>query len=63
MSDVAQMLMVLVVALILVPLALNAAGGISVLSEGLGGVSGEFRNCVARRSNLTDADAHNSLKV
>ena len=42
MSDVAQMLLVLVVAFILVPLSLNEIGGFEVLKEGLGGVSGDF---------------------
>jgi len=44
LSDVAQMLMVLVVALFLVPWAIFEIGGISVLGSGLGGVTNEFRN-------------------
>ena len=44
LSDVAQMLLVLVVAFILVPFAVSELGGISVLSKGLGGASGEFGN-------------------
>lgn len=44
MSDVAQMLLVLVVAFILVPWAISELGGISVLAKGLGGATGEFTN-------------------
>lgn len=43
-SDVIQMLMILVVAIVIVPLAYFAAGGFETLNAGLGGVSGEFRN-------------------
>lgn len=44
MSDIAQMLMILVFALFLVPWVVIESGGISVVNAGLGGVSGNFRN-------------------
>lgn len=44
LSDVAQMLMVVVVALVLVPWATVEAGGLSALHDGLGGVTGEYRD-------------------
>ena len=44
MSDVAQMLLVLVVAFILVPLSIDTIGGFEILVSGLGGVSGEYNN-------------------
>ena len=43
-SDVAQMLMVLVIALFLVPWAVGEAGGISKVTDGFAGVTGEFGN-------------------
>lgn len=43
-SDVAQMLMILFIALIVVPWSISAAGGFGALSDGFGGVSGEYRN-------------------
>lgn len=43
-SDVIQMLMVLIIALFIVPWAINSIGGLEVLEIGLGGVSGEFSN-------------------
>lgn len=43
-SDVIQMLMVLIIALFIVPWAINSIGGLEVLEIGLGGVSGEYSN-------------------
>ena len=44
LSDVAQMAMILVVGLVLVPWTLFEAGGWQIVDTGLGGVSGEYRN-------------------
>lgn len=44
LSDVAQMLLVLIVAFVLVPLCISELGGISELKKGLGGATGEFSN-------------------
>jgi len=44
LSDVAQMAMILVIAIVIVPWAISASGGLSTLKVGLGGVSGEFSN-------------------
>ena len=44
LSDVAQMSMILIVSLVLVPWVMFEAGGFAALSEGLGGVSGDYRN-------------------
>lgn len=44
LSDVAQMAMILIVGLVLVPWTLFASGGVETLNVGLGGVSGEFRD-------------------
>ena len=43
-SDVAQMLMVLCIAFLLVPWAVSEAGGMSAVTDGFAGVSGEFGN-------------------
>lgn len=43
-SDVAQMLMILVIAIIIVPWVVSASGGLQFLSTGLGGASGEYTN-------------------
>lgn len=43
-TDVVQMLMILVIALIIVPWVVHASGGWSFVSTGLGGESGSFRN-------------------
>ncbi|MDP8208615.1 MAG: hypothetical protein P9L92_18275 [Candidatus Electryonea clarkiae] len=44
LTDVLQMSMILLVAFVLVPWVLFKAGGPSVLIDGLGGVSGDYRN-------------------
>lgn len=44
LSDVAQMLMILIVALVLVPWVLIESGGWETFNAGLGGVTGEFRS-------------------
>ncbi len=44
LTDVIQMLMVLVLCVILVPLCLWKGGGFAVVSEGLGGVAGNHRS-------------------
>lgn len=43
-TDVLQMLMVLLIAFFLVPLVVLKAGGISSITGGIGGVTGEFSN-------------------
>ncbi|MBD3223697.1 MAG: hypothetical protein GF313_03145 [Caldithrix sp.] len=44
LTDIIQMLMILIVAFILVPWVVIKAGGISVITNGFGGVTGEFGN-------------------
>jgi Na+/proline symporter len=43
-TDVVQMLMIIVIGFILVPFVVFEAGGISAITGGLGGVTGEFSN-------------------
>ena len=43
-TDIIQMLIILVVSAITVPMAINAAGGISAVTNGLGGITGSHAN-------------------
>lgn len=43
-TDVIQMSLILVIGFFIVPWVISEAGGVSVLSEGLGGQTGEFRD-------------------
>jgi len=44
LSDIVQMSMVIIIAFIIVPLAINKIGGFDVVLEGIGGFEGKYKN-------------------